>query len=94
MKSARMDGDFGVGPEGRGERTPSLPPPPPPPFLKRRTRRARLPLVVGRARRRARLRVESRGAEWRAYGGVPRARPEALSVYASQGARGWRPRSP
>lgn len=29
MKSARMDGDFGVGPEGRGERTPSLPPPPP-----------------------------------------------------------------
>lgn len=35
MKSARMDGDFGVGPEGRGERTPSLPPPPPPPpFLK------------------------------------------------------------
>lgn len=39
-------------------------------------------------------RVESRGDEWRAYGGVPRARPEALSVYASQGARGWRPRSP
>lgn len=94
MKSARMDGDFGVGPEGRGERTPSLPPPPPASLPKGGQGGHGSRSWSDERARRARLRVESRGAEWRAYGGVPRARPEALSVYASQGARGWRPRSP
>lgn len=45
-----------------------------------------------REKGRGRIPQESRGAERRvAYGGVPRARPEALSVQASQGAPGWGP---